>query len=62
MRSEMEVKERAFAYVGTVNSVFISVSSVTSYSAGRDFGIAKNWFKIIRAGNEFHLTPEGEDA
>jgi hypothetical protein len=62
MKAEMETKERPFAYVGTVNSVFISASCVKSYSAGRDFGMANNWFKIIRAGCEFHLTPEGEDA
>jgi hypothetical protein len=62
MKAEMEKKERSFAYVGTVNSAFISASNVKSYSAGREFGLAKNWFKITRAGNEFHLTPEGEDA
>lgn len=33
MKAEMETKERSFAYVGTVNSAFISASSVKSYSA-----------------------------
>lgn len=62
MKAEMEAKERSFAYGRTVNSVFILAGSVKSYSARRDYGIAKNWFKIIRVGCEFHLMPDDEDA
>lgn len=50
-------------YTGITNSAFTDAGgSVAEYGAGRDFGIAQNWFRIDESGTRVYLLPEGKDA
>jgi hypothetical protein len=48
-------------YTGIANSQFLytSCGSLDTYKAGRDFAIAKSWFKIDESGTRIFVLPEG---
>lgn len=50
-------------YTGITNREFIYEvgGSVEEYAAGRDFGIARKWFRIDDSGTRVFLLPDGED-
>lgn len=51
-------------YTGVTNSEFVHQSggSVEEYAAGRNFGIARKWFRIDESGTRVFVLADGQGA